>query len=165
MNLPLSELKIFILISIFVIPGIAGIFFTFETLSSSKEIPSAYGTYGENLSQQNPKIIDTEYEIQEWNLSFVHNMTIVHVTYDEIKDFPDIEQSMHDENNHPRPWNYGHRVMRSFEGNMSDSYRFNIAVCKGKTPFECFSPNPPIFEYHGQYYTISTDMFRPPSPD
>lgn len=81
-------------------------------------------------------------------------MTIVHMTYDELKEFPDLERVMHGVNTDPNAWQNNNRVVALFDGNQSDYIRFQNAACKNKTFIECY-PNRPIYEYHGQYYTVS----------
>jgi len=112
----------------------------------------------EEYESQSQKSIDTHYLVEEWDLSYVRNMTIVPVTSDDLKNFPDFERSMHGVINGSGTWGYGTRVIAWFDGNESDLYRFYHIACKNETRnlAECF-PNPPIFEYHGQYYMISHD--------
>jgi hypothetical protein len=141
----------------YIIP--AGIFTPFYAMN----IPTQQDLTGDTTPAgdgplDNQKITNAHYEIQEWNLSFIHNMSIIHVTYDELKQFPDLERAMHGVNQGTGAWQSGYRLVDWFEGNMSDQYRFNAVVCKNKPLDECFS-NPPVFEYHGQYYTISSDRY------
>ena len=157
MKIPVSKLKLITAISILVILGIAGSFLTYGILFPSKDLPSGNSASGGDRLPQYQKLIDTHFEVQEWNISIVHNMTLVHLTFDDVTEFPDFEKSMHGVNNDPIAWRYGHRVVTWFDGNESDYIRFHNALCKNKTRAECY-PNPPIFEYHGQYYTISSDI-------
>ena len=158
MNLPTLNQKHIALITIILILGITGSILTYAIFFPSKNTGSRVTAGGENIQSQNQKSIDTHYLVEEWNLSYVHNKTIVHTTYDDLKDFPDFERSMHGVINGSGTWGYGTRVIAWFDGNESDLYRFYHIACKNETRnlAECF-PNPPIFEYHGQYYMISPD--------
>jgi hypothetical protein len=163
MKIPLSKLKFITIISMLVILGIGGSYLIFGFLFQSVEWPAGNLTRGGDQSLTGEKLNDIQCVVQEWNLSFVHNRTIVHVTYDELKEFPDFESAMQGVNNDPGAWSYGTRVVKWFDGNDSEYIRFHHTVCKNKTMAECF-PNPPIFEYHGQYYSISFDRYRLPPP-
>jgi hypothetical protein len=105
------------------------------------------------------KIVNAHFEIQEWDFSSLRHRTIVHVTYDQLKDFPEFERSMHGVINGSGTWSYGNRVVAWFDGNESDLYLFYHIACRNETRnlADCY-PNPPVFEYHGQYYTISSDL-------
>jgi hypothetical protein len=144
--------------NLYLIP--AGTFDVFPGTNGSMDQNSPGTSIAAGDHSQDRKIIDSHFEVQEWDIGYVHTMTIVPVTYDELKDFPDFEQSMHGVINGSGTWVYGHRVVAWFDGNESDLYRFYHIACKNETRnlADCY-PNPPIFEYHGQYYMISSDSF------
>lgn len=139
--------KLIGLACILIIVGTSIVLFVYGTDFPGKHLPD------------NHKIVNAHFEIQEWDLSSLRNRTIVHVTFDQLKDFPDFERSMHGVINGSGTWSYGHRVVAWFEGNESDLYRFNRVACRNETRdlADCY-PDPPVFEYHGQYYTISSDL-------
>jgi len=132
---------------ILIIVGTAIVLFVHGIGFPAKDIP------------ENQKIVNAHFEIQEWDFSSLRNRTIIPVTYDELKDFPDFERSMHDVINGSGTWAYGHRVVAWFDGNESDLYQFYHIACKNETRnlADCY-PYPPVFEYHGQYYTISSNL-------
>ena len=158
MKIPASNLKLIVIFSIIVVLGIAGGFSLYGILFPAKDLPSVHSSSPGDHLVQGQKVIDTNFEIQEWNLSKVHkmNMTMILLNRDDFADFPEFERSMQGVNNDPAAWNYGSRVVTWFPGNESDLYRFYDAACKNKTRAECF-PSSPVFEYHGQYYTIFSD--------
>jgi len=152
------SLKHIAVIIFFLVLGISAYLLTCNILLPSTNIGPGTIAGGEEHHSKNLKVIDSHYEVQEWDIRFVHNMTIVIITYDELKNFPDFERSMHGVINGTGTWSYGHRVVAWFDGNESDLYRLYHIACKNETRnlADCY-PNPPIFEYHGQYYTISPD--------
>ncbi|MDD1685484.1 hypothetical protein [Methanoregula sp.] len=133
-----------ILISIIVVLGIAGGFSLYGILFPAKDLPSVHSSSPGDHLVQGQKIIDTNFEIQEWNLSKVHkmNMTMILLNRDDFADFPEFARSMQGVNNDPAAWNYGSRVVTWFQGNESDLYRFYDAACKNKTRAECFPSSP-----------------------
>jgi hypothetical protein len=155
MRIPLSKLKFITIISMLVILGIAAGSLTCIMISASKDPLTQFipGLNEQPVSEK--KIIDINIEVDEYNLSFVHNRTLVFVTYDEVSVYPDLERAMLGVTNDPVAWKYG-RVVKWFEGNESDIHRFYLAACGNRTWDECY-PNPPLFEYHGQYYMIFYD--------
>nr|WP_319375082.1 hypothetical protein [uncultured Methanoregula sp.] len=151
-----TKSKLVAIISILVIIGIACGILTCIMISPSKDLRTPFipGLIGQPVPEK--KIIDITIEVDEYNLSFIHNRTLVSVTYDEVSVYPDLEMAMHGVTNDPNAWNYGHRVVKWLEGNESDIHRFYLAACGNRTWDDCY-PNPPIYEYHGQYYMISYD--------
>ncbi|MHB8163196.1 MAG: hypothetical protein ACYDDV_02485 [Methanoregula sp.] len=98
-------------------------------------------------------MIDTNFEIYELNMNYPRWMTIIHLTYEELKDFPDLERVMHGVNTDPNVWQNDQRAVAWFDGNYSEYIIFHNAACKNKTLVECY-PSSPLYEYHGQYYKI-----------
>lgn len=117
----------------------------------------------ENHTLVVPLINDTSFEVKEANLSVVLNWpTNVSVTYDDLKMFPELEQSMQGVNNDPNVWFIGWRLVKDFDGNRSQYVAVLKEICKGKSSNECNSGS--LFEYHGQYYLVSLDYLDVPNP-
>ena len=111
------------------------------------------------LQLKNQKLIDTEYYVYAGNLSSRQvrgrNVTILPITNDDLKEFPELERSIHSAENNPAAWDTGElRDVAVFKGNMSDFSPFINSVCKNRTRQECYA-DMAAFEYHGQYYFIS----------
>lgn len=154
MKNPVLKQKEIALTGILIILGIISCFITHGIF-----FPGIHHTSGNfSLNETNPvqeqKVIDVIFEIQEWSENYPRWMTVVHLTSDDLNDFPDVEQVIHGAKTDPGAWQNDHRVVAWFEGNESDYIRFHTAACKNKTLAECY-PNTPIYEYNGQYYTIS----------
>jgi len=158
-------IKTLCLISTLVLFGIIGSYFITGILFQSGEQIKGNLSQDGDQSLTGGKLIDMQFEVQEWNLSLMHNhaITIVHVTYDELKEFPDFERALNESNTNATAWSYGTRVVKWFDGNDSEYIRFHHSTCKNKTLVECY-PNPAIYEYHGQYYSLSFDRYRSPPP-
>lgn len=148
--------KLVAIISILVIIGIAGGSLTWIMISTAKDPHILFLPGLNDQPEPEKKIIDITIEVDEYNLSFIHNRTLVSVTYDEVSVYPDLEMAMHGVTNDPNAWKYGHRVVKWLDGNESDIHRFYLAACGNKTWDDCY-PNPPLYKYHGQYYMISYD--------
>jgi hypothetical protein len=101
----------------------------------------------------NPEM-DAWCEIQEFNLTIKHNQTIVPVTDDDLKSYPEFEKYLRDENNNPPAWNFGTRLVKDFQCNESRALKF-IALSR---KFE-ENPNQPVLEYHGHYYKMWCDSY------
>jgi len=144
MKILATKRKFIVIVCIFILLVIGGSVLFSEVLFPQKNLPNDH------------TIIDTQFEVQEWNLSYVHNKTLIRVTYDELKNFPDFERSMHGVISGPGTWWEGHRVVAWFNGNESDYILFHQIVCENKSLEDCY-PNPGVYEYHGQYYMIFSD--------
>jgi len=68
--------------------------------------------------------IDSRCEIQEYNLSIVHNQTAIPITDEELKLYPEFEMYLNDTDNDPRAWNFGTRLVKDFDCNSSRTYQF-----------------------------------------
>src|SRR5208337_1240982 len=122
---------IFIISCAAVIIGILCNYFFAGTILRSINLLEKGSTI-ENNTPAAPLLIDTNFEIQEANLSLVHNRTIVHVTYDELQVVPDLEKYMHGINNDPKAWVEGWRLVKDFDGNRSQYDTLVSEVCRGK---------------------------------
>lgn len=106
--------------------------------------------------------------VQEFNLSLAKNMTIIHLTDTELNAFPELRKVLEDAESHPSEVVNMPRAIKNFDAEMSQYYRFANVVCMNKTFAECF-PHPPLYEYHGRYYSLFCDdlswhrTYAPPS--
>jgi len=105
--------------------------------------------------QQNPRQgLLAQCEVQEANISLVHNRTLISVTDAELDAFPGLGSTLQNAHGSSGRWVNGYRGITDFEADISRYYDFVHRVCKDKkTMFDCF-PQPPLFEYHGRYYDI-----------
>jgi hypothetical protein len=156
MDLASSKPKLITIISILIVLGIAGSYLTYGIFFPGINQTSGNSSSKETSLMQDQKVIDTNFEIYELNMNYPRWMTIVHLTYDELKEFPDLESVMHGVNTDPNAWQNNQRMVAWFGGNYSDYIRFHNAACKNKTLAECY-PSAPLYEYHGQYYDIFYD--------
>lgn len=158
MKLPVSKIHLIPVIGIILVLGITGCYLAMGIFFPSYNLPQAnVTTEGEHLVN-NQKVIDTQFAIQEWNLSFARKSTIIRLTDEELKEFPDLEKSLQGVNNNSQGWQNGRRVIAGFDGNMSDYIRFYNMPCKNKTLDVCY-PYPTLYEYHGQFFTIFSEMY------
>ncbi|MFA5268691.1 MAG: hypothetical protein WC379_12045 [Methanoregula sp.] len=109
------------------------------------------------------KIMDAELSIDEWNVSSPkkpqRNITILHVTDEDFKGYPELAKAMHDRKNSPPGEGSGWSLSSTgFGANQSDYDRFMNLVCRNKTRFECYA-DLPVFEYYGRYYYIGIALF------
>jgi len=154
MKIPSMDTIKNVVICILIILGIISCLIIFEFVFPNIRPHSGNCSSNEMSIVRDQKVTDVHYEIQEWNTNYPQWMVLVHLTYDDLSEFPDLEKAMNGVDTNPHAWQNNHRVAAWFDGNESDFLRFHDALCKNKTPAECF-PNTPIYEYHGQYYTIS----------
>ena len=156
MKMPVLKPYPIIIISILILLGIAGrgLIYGIPFPSNENNLTNTSGTGNPPLSLHNE--IGVHFEIYEWNLSIAKNRTIIHVTDEELKGVPDIMKSMQELNSNSEVWDHGQRFVKEFDGNFSDLDRFNLAVCKNRTLDICYA-NPPLFEYQGRYYYVSSD--------
>jgi len=137
MRLTVSGLKIFTLISLLVITG--------GCIQNNGNAPSSDPGYS---------TIDAECMIQEFNLTILHNQTIIPLSDDELSHFPEFGQYLHAINNDPTAWRaYGDRLVKIFDCNESRAIQF-MALSRKYEEF----PNQPVFEHHGHYYHIISDL-------
>lgn len=116
----------------------------------------------ENNSLTSPLFLDSEFEIQEVNVSEGTDQTIIPVSSDEIRTITGLEEALQGADNNLKPWVRGRKLIKDFEGNGTQYEMFVNKVCTGKTLTECFGYNGVLFEYHGHYYDIMTRYTRGP---
>ncbi len=93
---------------------------------------------------------DANCEIQEFNRTIVRNYTIVPLTEEDLKPYPEFGQYFESTENVTPVWgNDGTRLVVDFDCNESVAIRFYSLSRK----YEEF-PNQPVFEYHGRYYNV-----------
>ena len=154
MKIPVLKKNKIAVLCILIILGIISCFMTYGIFFPSINQTSGNSSSNETSIVRDQKVTDVLYEIQEWNTNYPQWMVLVHLTYDDLSEFPDLEKAMNGVDTNPHAWQNNRRVAAWFDGNESDFLRFHDTLCKNKTPAECF-PNTPIYEYHGKYYTIS----------
>jgi len=108
---------------------------------------------------QPPLVIDTSFSISEANISIIDFKPIAHVTFEDLKKYPELERSMHSNVNSTRQWHSGTRLVNIFKGNISRFYAVVDEICEGKSLAECNYGM--LFEYHGNYYLVSLQEHDP----
>jgi hypothetical protein len=106
-------------------------------------------------ANQGPFEIDAWCEIQEFNLTLVYNQTIVPVTEEDLKLFPEFGVYMHDGNDSLPAGNSGTRVVKVINCNATRAMQFLKVYRK----FEEF-PNQPVLEYRGHYYKVGYEYLQ-----
>ncbi|MFA5268692.1 MAG: hypothetical protein WC379_12050 [Methanoregula sp.] len=117
----------------------------------------------DDLQSQEQKLMDANLVIDEWNVSSPkrpqRNITIIHVTDEDFKGYPELEKAMYDKKNSPPGEGSGWSLsVTGFGANQSDYDRFMNLVCRNKTRLECYA-DIPAFEYYGRYYFIGIAVF------
>ena len=112
-----------------------------------------------NTSTQAPFVIDAEFSISEANISIIDFKPVAHVSYEDLKKYPELERSMHSDINSTRPWHSGTRLVNIFKGNLSRFYAVVDDICEGRPLAECNCGM--LFEYHGDYYLVSFQEYNP----
>ncbi len=117
------------------------------------------------LQPEGRKINDSEICISEWNRSareggHQRNITIIPVTEDDFRSFPELRRAMLEVKDKPpansSEWN---KIVSDFNANQSDYYGWLLdSICKNKTRIECYA-DLAAFEYHGRYYFIDIASF------
>ena len=108
---------------------------------------------------QAPLVIDASFSISEANISIIDYKPIAHVTFEDLKKYPELERSMHSDINSSHAWFGGTRLVNIFEGNVSRFYAVVDKICEGKLLAECNCGM--LFEYHGDYYLVSFQEHDP----
>lgn len=154
MKIPVLKQKKIAVLCILIILGIFSCFIMYGIFFANINKTSGNFSSNETSLMQDQKVIDVTYEVYEWNMNYPRWMVLVHLTYDELKEFPDLERVMHGVNTDPNVWQNDRRVVAFFDGNQSDYLKFHNAVWKNQTIAECY-PCTLIYEYHGQFYSIT----------
>lgn len=137
------------------------VFFFSGTVIPSLNL-SVNSSTNEINNQITPLFLDSDYDIEEANVSQITGRTIIHVTPDEIRTITGFEEAVQETANDPTAWVEGWRSVKSFEGNGTQYDTFVSKVCSGKTLTECFGYNEVLFEYQGHYYGILHRYTRGP---
>ncbi len=103
---------------------------------------------------------DASFEISEYQEGILRNMTIIHVTDDDLGVFPALKKIFETAGTNTRVWRgKGQRLAGNFEANMTQYSHFNHAVCNNVTLDICFA-NPPLYEYNGKYFLIFSEYYH-----
>jgi hypothetical protein len=113
-------------------------------------------TASETSSQnQTSSELDSYCEIQEFNRTIIYDYTIVPLTEEDLKPYPEFGQNFESGNYNTQAWrNDGTRPVAYFDCNESAATQFYSLSRK----YEEF-PNQPIFEYNGHYYKVSFNSY------
>jgi hypothetical protein len=119
----------------------------------------------ESSPDQIPPDMDAQCELQEINLTLVQNQTIVPLTEEDIRPFPEFGIYMQNRNDTLSAGNPGWRVVKNFECNESRARSFLARNRKFEE-----DPNQPVMEYHRHYFRMSYASFwgttaRPTIPE
>lgn len=98
--------------------------------------------------------MDAQCEMQEINLTLVHNQTIVPLTEEDIRQFPEFGKYMQNRNDTLSAGNPGWLAVRNFNCNESRARSFLVLYRKFEE-----NPNQPVMEYHGHYFKMSYASF------
>jgi hypothetical protein len=146
MGLALPEKTVTVICSLLIILSISG-----GCTLNKENSPANQTTYE----------IDAWCEIQEFNLTLMHNRTIVPVTEEDLRPFPEFGLPMTEGDQPPPAGNSGTRVVGVVDCNASRAIQFLTLSRK----YEEF-PNQPVLEYHGHFYRMSYEYLHgmPPPP-
>lgn len=115
------------------------------------------GTATEKITPTILLTIDAGFEIQEANVSIIHFINSTPVSFEELQVYPELESYLHGKNNDPNAWRQGWRLVKNFEGNLSQYNAFVNKVCGEKSRIDCNGGM--LFEYHEQFYQISYQQY------
>ena len=82
------------------------------------------------------------------------NATIVHLSSEDLKPFPEFQKLMADENKLSEKWRDGHRFIgdfKDFQGRFSD---FRNLTCKNSPDPKCNPWKSSLYEYNGRYFQV-----------
>ena len=156
MKIPHVNLKRIVFLSFLIILGIISCYLAYGILFAGNHQPSDNSSSERAGILQDRKVNDTNFEVYEWNTNYPRWRVLVPLTYNELKEFPELEKSLHGVNTDPGVWYNDRRRVAEFAGNYSEYLRFHDAVVKNQTSAGCY-PCSLIYEYHGQYYTLFYD--------
>jgi hypothetical protein len=109
---------------------------------------------GPSTASQTPPEMDARCEMQELNMTFFHNWTIVPITDEDLRPFPEFAIYLRNEDASSSVLVRSFRSIKQFSCNESRAIGF-IALSR---KFE-ENPNQPVLEYHGRYYQLSSDSY------
>lgn len=93
--------------------------------------------------------------IQEVHPDFIQNETIVHLTDNDLKGFPEYEKGIKSSVNSPLDWYNGRRGVYDFIDSQCQFSQFCNLSCKGSSDPQCDPrESPVVYEYDGRYYAV-----------
>lgn len=94
--------------------------------------------------------------IQEVHPDFIKNATIVHLTSEDLKDYPLYGDVIESGKKNSRDWINGHRTISDFHDCQQQIGAFWNLSCRHISYPECTSKEVPvIYEYDGRYHDVS----------
>lgn len=158
MKEPINDPAIFAVIVTAVLAGILFCWFNFGGfIQPAVFIEQGSATKEHDFSS--PPIIDAAFSISEADIRIVDYMPVAQVTYEDLKEYPELERSMHSDIHSSQSWHGGTRLVTIFEGNISQFYAVVDEICGGRPLAECNYGM--LFEYHGEYYIVSFQEYNP----
>lgn len=113
---------------------------------------NAGGTQSQNQTSSEQ---DAYCEIQEFNRTIIQDYTLISLTKEDLKPYPEFDQYFESAKNDTEVWrNDETRSVAYFDCNESEAIQFYSLSRK----YEEF-PNQPIFEYNGHYYKVSFNSY------
>jgi hypothetical protein len=103
---------------------------------------------------QMPYEMDARCGMQELNMTFFHNWTIVPITDDDLQPFPEFAGYIQNEDANAPSLVRSFRSLEDFSCNESRAIRF-IALSRKYEE----TPGPHVLEYHGHYYQLSCNSY------
>lgn len=82
------------------------------------------------------------------------NATIVHLSSDDLKPFPEYQKRMADENKLSEKWLDGHRMISNFRDYQRQFSDFRNLTCKYSTDPKCDPRKSSLYEYNGRYFLV-----------
>ncbi len=138
-NAPLIGLTVIILGIIVAIVGVTYQHHASEGINNNiPAVPKIIGaSESDDLITPSPSqaslVIDASFSISEANISIIDYKPIAHVTFEDLKKYPELERSMHSDINSSHAWFGGTRLVNIFEGNVSRFYAVVDEICEGKS--------------------------------
>lgn len=93
--------------------------------------------------------------IQEVDPDYITNEIIVHLTDEDLSNFPQFEKGIKNCVNNSRDWYNGRRFVYDFKDSENQISGFRNLSCKNSTCLKCDPLESPIlYEYEGRYLTV-----------
>jgi hypothetical protein len=94
--------------------------------------------------------------IQEVHPDFIQNSVSIHLTDDDLENFPLIGNFIRNPGNFSKKWNNGHRTVGDFTDYQHQYSDFWNLSCRNISYEECHARQVPVvFEYDGRYHEVS----------
>jgi hypothetical protein len=94
--------------------------------------------------------------IQEVQSDFIRNSVSVHLTDDDLEDFPSIGKFIRNPGNFSKTWHNGRRTVGDFTDYQHQYSDFWNLSCRNISYEECHARQVPVvFEYDGRYHEVS----------